>query len=66
MRTTVTLDDDLVTKATRYTGIKERSALLRKALETLVHIEAGRRLAALGGTMPDYEPGPRKRYFDPE
>lgn len=65
MRTTVTLDDELVEKAQRYTGITERSALVRKALETLVQIEAGRRLAALGGTMPDFEPGPRKRHFDP-
>ena len=55
MRATVTLDDDLVRKAQKYSGIKERSALLREALKALIHIEASRRLAALGGTMPELE-----------
>ncbi|HET7348410.1 MAG TPA: type II toxin-antitoxin system VapB family antitoxin [Acidobacteriaceae bacterium] len=55
MRATVTLDDDLVRKAQKYTGIKERSALLRAALEALIHIEASRRLAAMGGTEPELE-----------
>ena len=36
MRTTVTIDDDLVGKAEKYTGIKERSALLRAALTALI------------------------------
>jgi Arc/MetJ family transcription regulator len=55
VRATVTLDDDLVRKAQKYTGIKERSALLRAALEALIHIEASRRLAAMGGTEPELE-----------
>jgi Arc/MetJ family transcription regulator len=55
MRATVTLDDDLVRKAQKYSGIKERSALLRAGLEALIHIEASRRLAAMGGTEPELE-----------
>ena len=55
MRATVTLDDDLVRTAQKYTGIKERSALLREALKALIHFEASRRLAALGGSEPDLE-----------
>jgi Arc/MetJ family transcription regulator len=55
MRATVTLDDDLVRKAQKYSGIKERSALLREALKALIHFEASRRLAALGGSEPDLE-----------
>jgi Arc/MetJ family transcription regulator len=66
MRTTVTLDDDLMATAARYTGIKERSVLIQKAVEEMVQREAGRRLAALGGSQPDFQAGPRKRYFDPE
>ncbi len=66
MRTTVTLDDELLEQAGRYTGIKERSALLREALQALVAREAARRLIALGGSQPDFQAGPRKRYFDPE
>ena len=61
MRTTVTLDDELLAKAEKYTGIKERSTLLRMALERLIHFEASKRLAALGGSDPDAEAPPRRR-----
>jgi len=61
MRTTVTLEDELLAKAEFYTGIKERSALLREALTALVQREAARRLARLGGTEPDLRPIPRRR-----
>jgi Arc/MetJ family transcription regulator len=62
MRTTVTLDDELLEKAQRYTGIKEKSALLHEALTFLVAREAGRRLAAMGGTEPDFVAPPRRRF----
>jgi hypothetical protein len=52
MRTTVARDDQLVAKASEYTGNKERSVLLRMELESLIAREAGKRLAALGGSMP--------------
>ncbi len=61
MRTTVVLDDDLLAKAEEYTNITERSALLREALKALIHREASRRLARLGGTIPDAEAAPRRR-----
>jgi Arc/MetJ family transcription regulator len=64
MRTTVVLDDDLIRTAQEYTGLTERTALLREALKALVHREASRRLALLGGTMPDLEEIPRKRADD--
>jgi Arc/MetJ family transcription regulator len=64
MRTTVALDDDLVQRAQEYTGITERTALLREALKALIHIEASRRLALLGGTEPDLEDIPRRRVDD--
>jgi hypothetical protein len=60
----VTLDDDLVRAAQEYTGITEKTALIRRALKELIHREASRRLAALGGTMPDLENIPRKRVED--
>ncbi len=62
MRTTITIDDDLMEKAAKYTGIKERSALISEALRQLVVREAGRRLAALGGTEPDFVAPPRRRF----
>jgi Arc/MetJ family transcription regulator len=61
MRTTITLDDDLVAKAKRYTGVEETSALVRVALKALVEREAARRLARLGGTEPDLIAPPRRR-----
>jgi len=61
MRTTVTLDDDLFDKAAEYTGLTDRSAIVRRALETLVQVEAGRRLAALGGSDPTAWAAPRRR-----
>lgn len=61
MRTTVALDDELVAKAQFYTGIAEKSALLREALRALVQREAARRLASLGGSEPQLQPVRRRR-----
>ena len=61
MRTTVTIDDDLVARAQELTGVKERSVLLREGLETLIRVESARRLAALGGTEPDAPASSRTR-----
>ncbi len=62
MRTTIALDDELVAKAQEYTGITEKSALVRKALEALISREAGRRLALLGGSQPGFVAPPRHRF----
>ncbi len=48
MRITVALDDDLVRTAQEFTGVAEKTALLRKAL---IERESARRLASLGGTI---------------
>jgi len=64
MRTTVTLDDELVKKAMAYTGITETSVLLREALTQMVRREALRRLAALGGSDPEASLPPRRRFPD--
>ena len=61
MRTTVVLDDELLAQAEEYTGLTERSAILRAALTALVQQEAARRLARLGGSEPDLRPVPRRR-----
>ena len=61
MRTTIALDDELIRRAQQYTGITEKAALIKLALTQLVQWEAARRLAALGGTMPDLKPIPRRR-----
>ncbi|MCV7122928.1 type II toxin-antitoxin system VapB family antitoxin [Mycobacterium lacus] len=61
MRTTITLDDALVDRAAELTGIRERSALVRAGLETLIRVESARRLAALGGSDPAATAAPRRR-----
>lgn len=61
MRTTLAIDDDLVRTAQEYTGIVEKTALVREALKSLIQREAAHRLAALGGTMPELEDIPRRR-----
>jgi Arc/MetJ family transcription regulator len=62
MRTTVTIDDDILADAERYTGLTEKSALVREALKALVEREAARRLAKLGGTQPGLKTPPRRRF----
>jgi Arc/MetJ family transcription regulator len=61
MRTTLALDDDLIRAAQEYTGVLEKTALVREALKALIEREASRRLAALGGSMPELEDIPRLR-----
>lgn len=61
MRTTLALDDDLIAKAQAYTGLSEKSALVREALKALIQREAARRLANLGGSQPELESIPRRR-----
>jgi len=55
MRTTLNIEDDLLAKAAKLTGIKEKTSLVRLGLEALVARESAKRLAALGGSEPDLE-----------
>lgn len=61
MRTTIVLDDDLLSQAQRLTGTSERTALVREALTALIERESARRLARLGGSEPDLRDVPRRR-----
>lgn len=61
MRTTLLLDGDLIAKAGRLTGITEKTKLVHMGLEALITRESSRRLAALGGSMPELTVPPRIR-----
>ena len=61
MRTTITLDDELLSAAQTLTGVKEKSALVHRALKLLVEREAARRLARMGGSQPGFVAGRRRR-----
>jgi Arc/MetJ family transcription regulator len=60
MRTTLTLDDDLVARAQSLTGLNEISHLVREALKALIERESASSLALLGGSEPSLE-APRRR-----
>jgi len=61
MRTTINLDDQLLTEARRITGMKERTALIHEGLRALIERESARRLARLGSSEPRLHPVPRRR-----
>jgi Arc/MetJ family transcription regulator len=61
MRTTLNIDDDLIRKAAKITGVNEKTSLVRLGLEALIALESARRLAALGGTEKDLSPIRRRR-----
>jgi Arc/MetJ family transcription regulator len=61
MRTTLILDNELLERARALTGIQEKTALVHAGLKALIAIEAGKRLATLGGTQPKLSDIPRRR-----
>lgn len=61
MRTTLNIDDALLLRAAKLTGISEKTSLVRMGLEALVAAASARRLADLGGSEPRLRPGPRRR-----
>jgi len=61
MRTTLNIDDGLVEKARRLTGVQEKTALVRMGLESLIARESSRRLAELGGSERSLRPIRRRR-----
>ena len=61
MRTTVTVDDALYEKALEMADPDmDRANIFREAMKVFVRVQAAKRLAALGGTMPDMQDVPRR------
>jgi len=61
MRTTLNIEDNLIEKASKITGIKEKTALVKLGLEALIARESARRLAKLGGTQKQLQAVPRRK-----
>jgi Arc/MetJ family transcription regulator len=61
MRTTITIDDALLSQAQNLTGLKDLRTLLKEALRALIERESARRLILLGGTEPQLKDTPRRR-----
>ncbi len=61
MRTTLNIEDALMDQATKITGIKEKTTLVKLGLEALIARESARRLAKLGGTQRQLQTIPRRK-----
>ena len=61
MKTTLNIDDKIIEKASKLTGISEKTALVRMGLEALIAQESAKRLAALGGTGKDVKDIPGRK-----
>lgn len=61
MRTTLNIEDRLLERAAKLTGVEEKTSLVRLGLEALIARESARRLAALGGTEKKLKTITRRR-----
>lgn len=61
MRTTLNLDDELLQRARKLTGMKEKTALVHEGLRTLIRLESAKRLASMGGSQPQLRSVRRRR-----
>jgi Arc/MetJ family transcription regulator len=61
MRTTLNIEDSLIKKVSKLTGIKEKTTMVKLGLEALIAMESSKRLAKLGGTEKELKRIPRRR-----
>lgn len=61
MRTTLNIEDKLLDRAVKLTGIKEKTSIVKLGLEALIAMESAKRLAKLGGTEKNLEIIHRRR-----
>ena len=62
MRTTVSIDDELYQRALDVADPgMDKGDLFREAMKVFVRVQAGKRLAALGGKAPGMRDIPRQR-----
>ncbi len=61
MRTTLNIEDELLDRAAKLTGIKEKTSLVKRGLESLIALESAKRLARLGGSEKGLKTIPRRR-----
>ena len=62
MRTTLNIDDKILSEAARLTGVREKTSLVRRGLEALIALESARRLARLGGSEKGLRAVTRRRF----
>lgn len=62
MRTTLNIDDSLLRRAAKLTGVNEKTSLVRLGLEALIARASARRLAELAGIEKGLRPIRRRRF----
>ena len=62
MDTTVVVNGELLERAREYSSLQENSELVEQALTAFIRRESALRLAELGGSVPDAEAPPRRRW----
>ena len=61
MRATLIVNEELLDRARRLTGIQEKTALVRASLKASIAPEAAKGLGALGGAEPRLRSIPRRQ-----
>jgi Arc/MetJ family transcription regulator len=61
MRTTIIIKEEILSKASALTGVKEKTALVHMGLEALIARASAARLARLGRSERGLRPIPRRR-----
>jgi len=61
MRITINIDDDMLSKASRLTGIEEKTSLVRLGLQALIAQESSKRLSKMAGAEKKLRVIPRRR-----
>ncbi len=51
MRTNVVIDDELISQAMKYTGLKTKRAVIEEALRTLIRLKSQEQVRALRGKL---------------
>lgn len=60
MKITITIEDALYDQALELADSSmDKSDLVREAINTFIRVQSAKRLAALGGSMPDIQDTPR-------
>ena len=52
MRTNVVIDDELMSQAMKYTGLKTKRAVIEEALRTLIRLKSQEQVRTLRGKLP--------------
>ena len=61
MRTTLNIDDSVLARASKLTGVHEKTYLVKMGLEALISRESSKRLALLGGSEKHLQPVRRRK-----